>query len=40
MFDTTHFHSTTHEVLCISAGKATLCKSLNLSVTLVKALQH
>ncbi|EPE31071.1 RmlC-like cupin [Glarea lozoyensis ATCC 20868] len=25
MFDTTHFHSTTHEVLCISAGKATLC---------------
>jgi uncharacterized protein YjlB len=25
MFPTTHFHSTTHEVLCISRGKATLC---------------
>lgn len=25
MYDTTHFHSTTHEVLCISRGKARLC---------------
>ena len=25
MFSTTHFHSTTHEVLCISSGKAKLC---------------
>lgn len=25
MYSTTHFHSTTHEVLCISAGKARLC---------------
>ncbi|KAH8193888.1 hypothetical protein TruAng_011943 [Truncatella angustata] len=25
MYTTTHFHSTTHEVLCISQGKATLC---------------
>lgn len=25
MYETTHFHSTTHEVLCISNGKAKLC---------------
>ncbi|OCL14168.1 hypothetical protein AOQ84DRAFT_52938 [Glonium stellatum] len=25
MYSTTHFHSTTHEVLCISRGKARLC---------------
>lgn len=25
MYSTTHFHSTTHEVLCISNGKARLC---------------
>jgi len=25
MYSTTHFHSSTHEVLCISAGKARLC---------------
>ncbi|KAK9425676.1 hypothetical protein SUNI508_03037 [Seiridium unicorne] len=25
MYSTTHFHSTSHEVLCISSGKATLC---------------
>ena len=25
MYSTTHFHSTTHEVLCISHGKARLC---------------
>ena len=25
MYETTHFHSTTHEVLCISHGKAQLC---------------
>ncbi|KAI0886293.1 RmlC-like cupin domain-containing protein [Annulohypoxylon maeteangense] len=25
MYSTTHFHSTTHEVLCISQGKAKLC---------------
>lgn len=25
MYETTHFHSTTHEVLCISQGKARLC---------------
>ncbi|KAI1098128.1 RmlC-like cupin domain-containing protein [Jackrogersella minutella] len=25
MYSTTHFHSTTHEVLCISQGKARLC---------------
>ncbi|KAI9798513.1 MAG: hypothetical protein M1833_004780 [Piccolia ochrophora] len=25
MYSTTHFHSTTHEVLCIARGKATLC---------------
>ncbi|KAF2136114.1 uncharacterized protein K452DRAFT_292697 [Aplosporella prunicola CBS 121167] len=25
MYTTTHFHSTTHEVLCISSGKALLC---------------
>ncbi|KAI2464808.1 RmlC-like cupin domain-containing protein [Annulohypoxylon bovei var. microspora] len=25
MYSTTHFHSTTHEVLCISEGKAKLC---------------
>jgi len=25
MYSTTHFHSTTHEVLCISSGKAKLC---------------
>jgi uncharacterized protein YjlB len=25
MYGTTHFHSTTHEVLCISRGKARLC---------------
>lgn len=25
MYSTTHFHSTTHEVLCISKGKAKLC---------------
>ena len=25
MYTTTHFHSTTHEVLCISNGKAKLC---------------
>ncbi|ETS82052.1 hypothetical protein PFICI_07054 [Pestalotiopsis fici W106-1] len=25
MYSTTHFHSTSHEVLCISRGKATLC---------------
>lgn len=27
MYPTTHFHSTTHEVLCISRGAAKLCKS-------------
>ncbi len=26
MYSTTHFHSTTHEVLCISSGRAKLCK--------------
>lgn len=25
MYPTTHFHSTTHEVLCVSSGKARLC---------------
>lgn len=25
MYSTSHFHSTSHEVLCISAGKAKLC---------------
>lgn len=25
MYSTTHFHSTTHEILCISNGKARLC---------------
>lgn len=25
MYSTTHFHSTTHEVLCVSSGKARLC---------------
>lgn len=25
MYSTTHFHSTTHEILCISSGKARLC---------------
>ncbi len=25
MYSTTHFHSTTHEVLCVSRGKAKLC---------------
>jgi len=25
MYSTTHFHSTSHEVLCISSGKAKLC---------------
>ncbi|KAK6204179.1 transcription factor that binds to CRE motif [Pestalotiopsis sp. IQ-011] len=25
MYSTTHFHSTSHEVLCISRGRATLC---------------
>ncbi|KAI1472601.1 RmlC-like cupin domain-containing protein [Daldinia caldariorum] len=25
MYSTTHFHSTTHELLCISSGKARLC---------------
>lgn len=25
MYKTTHFHSTSHEVLCISRGRATLC---------------
>ncbi|KAI1379212.1 RmlC-like cupin domain-containing protein [Hypoxylon crocopeplum] len=25
MYSTTHYHSTTHEVLCISRGKAKLC---------------
>ncbi|KAI9789388.1 MAG: hypothetical protein M1816_006046 [Peltula sp. TS41687] len=25
MYETTHFHSTTHEVLCISRGSARLC---------------
>ncbi|KAM0513035.1 hypothetical protein ACHAPE_008242 [Trichoderma viride] len=25
MYDTTHFHSTTHEVLCVTAGRARLC---------------
>ena len=25
MYSTTHFHSTTHEVLCISRGRAKLC---------------
>ena len=25
MYSTTHFHSTTHEVLCIGNGKARLC---------------
>ena len=25
MFDTAHFHSTTHEVLCVFAGRARLC---------------
>jgi hypothetical protein len=26
MYSTTHFHSTTHEVLCIAQGRARLCK--------------
>jgi uncharacterized protein YjlB len=25
MYHTTHFHSTTHEVLCVAAGRAKLC---------------
>ncbi|KAM6484352.1 RmlC-like cupin domain-containing protein [Trichoderma sp. SZMC 28011] len=25
MYNTTHFHSTTHEVLCVTAGRAKLC---------------
>ncbi|KAL6878108.1 RmlC-like cupin domain-containing protein [Trichoderma longibrachiatum] len=25
MYDTTHFHSTAHEVLCVAAGRAKLC---------------
>ncbi|WQF82101.1 Putative uncharacterized protein YjlB [Colletotrichum destructivum] len=25
MYTTTHYHSTTHEVLCVSAGRARLC---------------
>lgn len=25
MYSTTHFHSTTHEVLCVGSGKARLC---------------
>lgn len=25
MYETTHFHSTTHEILCIARGKAKLC---------------
>ena len=25
MYSTTHFHSTTHEVLCVFSGKAKLC---------------
>jgi uncharacterized protein YjlB len=25
MYDTSHFHSTTHEVLCVSSGRARLC---------------
>lgn len=25
MYDITHFHSTTHEVLCITSGRAKLC---------------
>jgi uncharacterized protein YjlB len=25
MYSTTHFHSTTHEILCISSGSAKLC---------------
>lgn len=25
MYSTTHFHSTTHEVLCIASGRARLC---------------
>jgi uncharacterized protein YjlB len=25
MYSTTHFHSTTHEVLCVSSGRAKLC---------------
>ncbi|KAH6604135.1 Cupin [Trichoderma cornu-damae] len=25
MYDTTHFHSTTHEVLCVTTGRAKLC---------------
>ncbi|KAI9829342.1 MAG: hypothetical protein M1819_006405 [Sarea resinae] len=25
MYSTTHFHSTTHEVLCVAAGRARLC---------------
>ena len=25
MYQTSHFHSTTHEVLCVSSGKAKLC---------------
>jgi len=25
MYSTTHFHSTTHEVLCISKGRAKCC---------------
>ncbi|RYP42668.1 hypothetical protein DL767_000037 [Monosporascus sp. MG133] len=25
MYTTTHFHSTTHEVLCVSRGRASLC---------------
>lgn len=26
MYTTTHFHSTTHEVLCVSSGQAKLCR--------------
>ena len=25
MYSTTHFHSTSHEVLCVASGKAKLC---------------
>lgn len=28
MYSTTHFHSTAHEVLCISSGRAKLCMPL------------
>jgi hypothetical protein len=40
MYVTTHFHSTTHEVLCISSGKATLCKSSSCIAISTMKLPH